>query len=384
MRKRPLRIAILGSRGIPASYSGYETVAEELSSGLLAEGYDVYVSCESNRYRPKLSTYRGVRLVYFPVIDSIRSISEVAVYDALSVFWASLVADVIYMLAYTSILTLIFPRMLRKVVIVNVDGIEWRRPKFNRLLRFALRSFEILATKIADYIVVDSYTIGRFYQGNYGAASFYVPNGIREIEPASADHLRDYGLDKQGYYLVIARLVPDNNIDLIIEGFKRSASNRKLVIVGRLDRSTRSTRKYAARLLREKSDSVVLTGGVYEPSMQRMLRHNCFAYIHGQCMGGTNPSLVEALSCRNLILAIDVPPNREVAEACAIYFKKDPEDLARKIHLLEHASDMSEMRNGAYELYARKYTVQHAVKLFVRLLERIGKNQAGGNLADRD
>jgi rhamnosyltransferase len=101
-------------------------------------------------------------------------------------------------------------------------------------------------------------------------------------------------------------------------------------------------------------------------------------------MGGTNPSLVEALSCRNLILAIDVPPNREVAEACAIYFKKDPEDLARKIHLLEHASDMSEMRNGAYELYARKYTVQHAVKLFVRLLERIGKNQAGGNLADRD
>jgi rhamnosyltransferase len=367
---RKIRVAILGSRGIPARYGGYETIAEELSLGLAQKGFDVYVSCESKGFKMKpYGTFKAARLVFFPVINSIRSISEVIVYDALSVFWATFNVDIIYMLAYTSVPTLIFPRIFRKVVVVNVDGLEWRRRKHNKVLRFLLRSFEILNLKIANCIVVDSRTLGAYYEKTYKVKPAYVPYGIKEIKPLDSRALRNHNLEKNGYYLMIARLEPENNIDLVIEEFKKSDSRKKLVIVGPLKKAS-----YITKLLQSRSERILFLGGIYEPKLQRMLRHNCFAYIHGHEVGGTNPTLVEALSCHNVIIALDVAFNREVAGEGAVYFTKNAGDLKKKIEMLENSeftSQLNELRKKAYENYRSRYGVEDMDDAYEALFERI-------------
>ena len=200
-------IAILGSRGIPATYGGFETIAQELGSGLAKRGFEVYVSCESKGFNIKpYGAYQGLRLVYFPVINAFRSISEVFIYDFLSVLWATLRADVIYMLGYSSAPTLIFPKLLGKPILVNVDGLESARPKFHPILRFFYRSFEKLVTKIADYVIVDSKTIGAYYRGNYGIEPIYIPNGggcTRSIKPLDSITLKKFGIEKGAFYLVL-------------------------------------------------------------------------------------------------------------------------------------------------------------------------------------
>lgn len=365
-----LKIAILGSHGIPAAYGGFETIAQELGTGLVKKGFEVYVSCESKGLKIKpYGSYRGVRLIYFPVISAFRSFSEVFVYDLLSVVWVTMRVDVIYMLGYSSILTLIFPRLLGKVVLVNVDGLEAARPKFNSFLRFFYRSFEKLSTKIAGYIIVDSKTICLYYQARYGVAPIYIPNGggcTRTVKPLDSEALKAYGLEKGNYYLFIARLTPDNNIDFVIDAFKRTNSRKKLVVIGPLENNN-----FVKKILANKDERVVFLGGIYDPQLQRTLRYNCFAYVHGHQMGGTSVSLVEAMSCGNTILAYDTPSNREVAETSAIYFKKDVESLKTIIENLEKNQSSIQVNETARLLYLKNYSANNTLNEFVNAVDRI-------------
>jgi rhamnosyltransferase len=365
-------IAILGSRGIPAAYGGFETIAQELGTGLVKKGFEVYVSCESKGFKIKShASYQGVRLVFFPVIPALRSISETFVYDLLSVLWATLKVDIIYMLGYSSVLTLIFPKLLGKVVLVNVDGLEAARPKFNPFLRFFYRSFEKLVPEMADYIIVDSKTVGIYYRRNYGVAPIYIPNGggcTRSIKPLDSMTLKTYGLEKGEFYLFIARLTPDNSTDLIIDAFKRTNSRKKLAIVGPLVKNS-----FVKKLLENKDERIVFLGGIYEPRLQRTLRYNCFAYIHGHQMGGTSVSLVEAMSCSNVILALDTHCNREVAETSAIYFKKDAECLKEKIEALEETHSSIQANETACLLYQKKYSMDNTVNEFIDVVDNVAE-----------
>jgi rhamnosyltransferase len=170
--------------------------------------------------------------------------------------------------------------------------------------------------------------------------------------------------------LLIARLEPENNIDLIIDEFRKSTSKKKLVIVAPLIKTS-----YVKKLLESESDGISFLGGIYEPKLQRTLRYNCFAYIHGHEVGGTNPTLVEALSCHNVILALDVPFNREVAGKGAFYFTKDPGNLTAKIEMLEQKKpdQLLEVGKKGYERYIAKYSVEGMIDsstaLFVKVFE---------------
>jgi glycosyltransferase involved in cell wall biosynthesis len=365
--KKP-RIAILGSRGIPAKYGGFETIAAELSHELAKKKYEVYVSCESSSLRLKpYKDYNGVMLVYFPVISNLRSLSESFLYDLLSVIWATMHTDVIYMLGYSSVPTLILPRLFRKMVLVNVDGLEAARPKFNSLVRFFYRSFEKMVTKVATNVVVDSKTIGSYYMRNYGIRPVYIPNGggcTRSIEPLNSEILKDYNLEKGEYYLYVARLTPDNSIDFIVETFRSTTSKKKLVIIGPITKDS-----FVKRLLENKDKRIIFLGGIYEPRLQRTLRYNCFAYIHGHQMGGTSVSLIEAMSCHNIILAIDTQSNREVAEDSATYFKKNPQDLKEKIEAIEKIKSHNRVNNTAYCIYKKKYSTDSTVDEFIKVIE---------------
>ncbi len=367
--KNKLKIAILGSRGIPAKYGGFESITQELSIGLANRGCQVYVACESNWFKLlPYANYKGVMLVYFPIISSIRVIGEF-LYDLLAVVWASFRVDVIYMLGYGSVVSLVFPRLLGKVVVVNVDGLEWKRRKFHPFLRFILKCFEMITVKVANYVVVDSRNIGFHYQRNYSIESVYIPNAVREIEPHSSVTLVKFNLKELEYYLVVARLEPENNIDLIIEGFKRSKSKKKLVIVGNLIKTD-----YISQLvqLKGKNDEIMFMGGIYDKNVLTTLRYYCYAYLHGHEVGGTSPSLLEALSCSNAIISLDVPYNREVLGNAALYFKRDPLDLEEQIHKLENDVDLFEMmKKNGYLIYNDKYKVQNMVSSFEAFLMNI-------------
>ncbi len=365
-----LKIAILGSRGIPAKYGGFESITQELSIGLANRGYKVYVACESTFFKLQpYTSYKGVILVYFPIISSIRVIGEF-LYDLLAVMWASFRVDVIYMLGYGSVVSLVFPRLIGKVVVVNVDGLEWKRRKFHPFLRSFLKCFEMITVKVANYVVVDSRNIGFHYQRNYSIESVYIPNAVREIEPRSSVALVKFNLKELEYYLVVARLEPENNIDLIIEGFKRSKSKKKLVIVGDLKKTN-----YISQLvqLKGKNDEIIFMGGIYDKNVLTTLRYYCYAYLHGHEVGGTNPSLLEALSSGNATLAFDVPYNKEVVVNGALYFK-DHNDLAEKICKLE--SDLAireEMKKNALLRYRWNYKVKNMVCAFEDFLKNIHK-----------
>ena len=198
----------------------------------------------------------------------------------------------------------------------------------------------------------------------------YIPYGTREIKPLNPINLKRFNLKSNEYYLSIARLEPENNVKLIIDEFQTSNSKKKLVIVGPLKNTS-----YVKDLLKNKSEKVIFTGGVYEPSVQRMLRHNCYAYIHGHEVGGTNPTLVEALSCRNIIFSLNVPFNREVAGESAIYFTKEIGNLKEKIQFFEkdNAADSAKYgnyREKVYKRYKEKYSVQGMVNASADLFNK--------------
>jgi glycosyltransferase involved in cell wall biosynthesis len=340
-----------------------------LSVGLARKGFKVFVSCESSFFRlHPYSTYKNVNLVFFPIINSVRVLGEF-IYDTLAIIWASLKVDIIYMLGYASVTSLIIPKLLGKVVIVNVDGLEWKRRKFHPILQFILKGFEKITTRIANYIVVDSINIGDYYKKTYNINPIYIPNGVKKIDPFPSVSDK-FNLKDGEYYLVVARLEPENNIDLIIKGFIESKSSKKLIIVG----GTKKT-DYIKDLfkLTRNEENILFVGGIYDKKILMTLRFYCFAYIHGHEVGGTNPSLLEALSNRNVTLAYDVSYNREVAKDSAFYFKTSG-DLAASIYKLENSPELYEqMKNYAFSNYLENYEVSNMVVSFERLLEIIIK-----------
>ena len=334
-------IGILGTRGIPARYGGFETAAETIAVGLRRAGFRVIAACETdNSSRARLESYQGIELVYFPVRNSLRPLSEIF-YDVRSLVVIGVRVDTIYMLGYGAGFFFWIARLLRKTLVVNSDGMEWKRPKFGRISRFLLRLSERFGLTAADVIVADSRCVARYVQQTYGKTPIFLAYGTASISspPAWDPNLIEKwrpGLSNlvkaDAYYLVLARMEPDNNIDRIVQGFTLSRTTRKLLLVGPC-----ISKEYLSLLkdLAEKDARVVLAGAVYDQRVKMMLRWHCAAYLHGHMVGGTNPSLIEALSAGNVIMGTDVEFNREVigdgGNLPAFYFHPDPASIAKAI-----------------------------------------------------
>src|SRR4030042_3326749 len=300
--KQEFKIAIIGSRGIPAKYGGFETAVEAVAPKLAEMGWNVVVSCEGPRDRGKPDVYKGVTLFYFPVRPFFRVLYE-TLYDVYSLMKSSLMCRCIYMLGYGAGLFFFLSKICRKKLVVNVDGLEWKREKFNKLERFILLASERAAVTFAEVLVADSREIKKYIEGRYRKKAVYITNGVNapQLEKWDTQKLGSQGLLKDaallpdGYWLAVARLEPENNIHVIVRSFLTSNSNKKLVIIGNF-----SSKKYQRRVLeiledRNAGKRVILTGAIYDVSLLNMLRGNCFAYVHGHSVGGTNPALLEAM-----------------------------------------------------------------------------------------
>ena len=337
-----MKLAILGSRGVPATYGGFETFAEEVGSRLSEKNdIEVYVTCENAQ--DKIEEWRGIKLVYIPTVfvnnKKFRHTGEL-LYDVLSICWATVRRDIdiIYYLGPTMGFYLIIPRVFGKKIITNVGGLEWKRRKFNRFVRFFILINTIISTKLAHLTVSDSRAIQKYIKENHNIDSIFIPYGAHITKCEDRNLLIDgTELSREEYYLVVARLIPDNNIDVILEGYIMSNSRKKLVIVGGIS----DQNNYIKKLLTIKGDNnnIIFLGAVYDKELLSKIRCLCCAYIHGHEKGGTNPSLLEAMGCGNLILAKDVLFNREVADKSAYYFK-DAEELCTLIKDIEDKNMM--------------------------------------------
>ena len=322
-------IAILGSRGIPARFGGFETFAEQLAVRLVRRGWRVTVFCEGDSAGAP-AVYEGVRLRYVrtPNIVGLRSI------------WADLVAilaclcgyDRVYMLGYHAAFAFVLPRLFGVDFWVNMDGLEWRRAKWSRTAQTYLRLSEGLAAHLAHHLIADASAIGAHLARHYPSCAnkvCVIPYGVEVPPLAPTRLLHRWGLAPGGYVLVVCRLEPENHVLEIIRGWRAAQTACPLVIVG----DHRSRTGYVQALLHAAGDGVRFIGAVYEPEPLIALRQGCRVYLHGHSVGGTNPSLLEAMACGNRIIAHDNPFNREVLGDLGRYFS-DADDVVAQLREL--------------------------------------------------
>ena len=332
-----MRIAIIGSRGIPAHYGGFETFAQELAPRLVELGHEVTVYCRKGYTGdPPPREYRGVRLVHTPClrIRALETLSHelTAVADALRRGF-----DLYYFLGTRGSPLYVMPRVARRGVIVHTDGIEWKRRKWGPVARAYLRAAERFATRVADVLVADSEAMRRHHLGLYGTDSTCILYGTRIVGgPPESDVLDRFGLRTGGYYLVLCRLEPENNLDLIVREFVSSGSSAELILVGDANYETPYHRRLGELAVGRK---VRFLGSVYEPRALDAIRSGARGYIHGHEVGGANPSLIEAMGAGCCALVLDTEFNREVTAGTALTWEKAQGSLSTLVHWVDERPD---------------------------------------------
>lgn len=359
-----VKLAILGTRGIPAHYGGFETFADQVSTRLAERGVGVTVFCPAPSPKPN-EIYRGVTLKYvqFP---SLGKYSEM-MWDARCFCEARRGFDIVYMLGLGGAFAAWVPRVFGAQVWVNTDGVEWRRTKFNAPQRAYLAVAEALSVFFANRVVADSAAIAAYlrrqYPGLKNVSTIAYGADIPTGEP-NLHLLSEWGLRPDGYYLVVCRLEPENHVLEIVEGFEQSQSPLPLVIVGGIE----NPNAYVKRLLGHRSERVRFLGTVYDRERLTAIRSHARGYMHGHSVGGTNPSLLEAMACGNLVIAHDNPFNREVLGDAGVFFSAR-EQLSRRVHAIDWGEvQAAPLRSRAQERVRERYQWDQIAGSYLRLI----------------
>jgi glycosyltransferase involved in cell wall biosynthesis len=337
------KIAILGTRGIPAKYGGFETFCEELSIRLAEAGFEVAVYCEADEGKAD-ETYRGVRLVY---VRRFRLGPLTTILFDVACFWkARKHYDLVYMLGYGAAFFAWFPRLWDARTWINMDGVEWARTKWSYLARQWFKVMEWTSMRTPNRIIADAESIRSHLQRRHGdrKACAVIAYGAYPVsrEP-DRSLLGAWGLESGNYYLVVCRLEPENHVLEILRGFARSATRRRMVVVGDI----RDPGTYVATLMAIQDTRIQFIGTVFDKEKLACLRFHCHAYFHGHSVGGTNPSLLEAMGCGNLVIAHDNGFNREVLRETGLFFR-DEEAIPGTVARIEAQGFTSEtFRAGA-------------------------------------
>ncbi len=322
-----MKIAILGSRGIPNNYGGFEECAARLSVNLVRGGHDVTV------YNPDTHPYEGnewkgvkIKKIFFK--ENIFRFFAVFIFDFLSLKDAVKDQnDIILELGYSpASLFYKFVRRGRSKIVTNMDGLEWKRDKWGYLTRKLLKHCEKNAVRRSDALISDNIGIQDHLYSEYNVNSCFIPYGAEKLTSPGDPIPGNLNLKKGEYFLSVARLEPENNIEMILDGYKRSESNYPFVVVGPLNTS------YAGFLMKKyrNEKKIKFMNGIYDKRVLDNLRCHCRLYFHGHSVGGTNPSLLEVMSCGTPIAAHDNIFNRSVLGDAA-YFFKSSEDVSLNI-----------------------------------------------------
>ena len=363
---KKLKIAIIGSRGYPYVYSGYETLVKELSERLVKSGNEVTVYCHRKLYNIKPKKVNGVNLVYTPSLNS-KVFSQLfnSFFSFIHVCFSK--NDVVFVVNSANGPFGILTRTFRKKTCINVDGLEWLRPKWKGLGSIYFKFASQLATIFFDKIVTDSIEMSKVYEKKFSKKSNVIAYGPTMIIDNKSKILEKLSLQKKQYYLIVGRLIPDNNSKLIVESFLKSKSNKIIVVVGDVPYSD----NYAKNIKLLASKKVVFTGYIKDKVSLTALYKNCYCYIHGHEFGGTNPTMINALDLNCQILALDTAFNREMLEnKKSVFFSKNENSIIEKINEYEDKYTELMKKNSRYKL-PLKYDWDFIVKQYLEVFSNL-------------
>lgn len=326
-----MRLGIIGTRGIPNYYGGFEQFAQYLSVGMVERGHEVFVY-NSQNHPYKEAIWNKVNIIHKQDPEHAIGTAGQFVYDLNCILDArKRKFDVILNLGYTSssIWIRLFPR--KSILVTNMDGLEWKRTKFSKNVQKFLMYAERLAVKNSDLLVADSLAIQAYIEKKYKKPSHFIAYGAHLFTTPKSEVVSLYNVMPYAYTLLIARMEPENNIEIILEGVQRSFSDNICLVVGNFKN------KFGTYLVDKFKDEnrIVFVGPVYDLTVLNNLRYYCRYYFHGHSVGGTNPSLLEAMACNCLIVSHNNEFNKSVLGENALYF--------------DHSDDITSILNNIYD-----------------------------------
>ena len=362
-----MRIALLGTRGIPASYGGFETFAEHLSTRLVARGHQVTVYCRAHYVSPRQLEYHGVRLKVLPTIrhkyfDTVIHAFLSALYAVPARFDAALICNAANA-PFASIL-----RLTGTPVAINVDGLEHKRKKWNWLGRRYYLLAERLATILPNVTITDAQVIQDYYLNRYNAPSTMIAYGSEVERKPDRSTVRRWRVEPNRYVLYVSRLEPENNAELVIEAFKKVRTAYRLLVVGDAPYAHDYINNLKARARGDRR--IIFTGFVFGQDY-RALQQNAYCYVHATEVGGTHPALLEAMGYGNCVLTLATPENIEAVGDAGIAYA-DEYDLAEKLQrVLRDSSLVHSYRNRAQIRVQRYYDWDRIVDQYEQLFARM-------------
>ena len=362
-----MKIAVLGTRGIPANYGGFETFAEQLSLRLARRGHQVTVYGRSNNVGRPSGIYHGVRLVILPTVRT--KYLDTPAHTFLSVVHILFCDyDVILMCNAANALFVVVPRLAGIPVALNVDGIERKRTKWGRVGKAYYKLSEYLAVLLSTSIVADAAVIEEYFWKRYGTTSSMIAYGADCRRQEETQLIRALGLRSRHYLLYLSRLEPENNAHLVIEAYRRVETSMPLVIVGDAPYAA----AYIRRLKAMADDRVMFTGAIYgDGSLE--LRSHAYLYVQATQVGGTHPALLEAMGAGNCILAKDTPEHREVLDSSGLYFDDASQLEALLREVLSDPERVATYRKRARARVEPRYSWDRVARQYEDLLLRLDR-----------
>ncbi|MBX3278237.1 MAG: glycosyltransferase [Acidobacteria bacterium] len=360
-----MKIAILGTRGIPGNYGGFETFAEQLGTRLAARGHNVTVYGRKHYATSAERRYRGVELVILPTIR--HKYFDTVVHTFLSVLHAAPRRyDVILICNAANSIFAFIPRLFGTPTLVNVDGLERKRKKWNRIGQTYYLISEWLSTFLPTGIVTDAQVIQNYYETRYGKRSEMIAYGAEVARRAAPERVERFGLEPNRYILYVSRLEPENNAHMVIEAYERVKTDMPLVIVG----GAPYAREYIAQIKQTRDPRIRFPGFVFGEDY-RALQQNAYCYVHATEVGGTHPALIEAMGAGNCALTLATPENLEVLGDAGIVYSSCEELTEKLQRVIKDPKIIQEYRARAMARVIQHYNWEQITDQYEMLLARL-------------
>jgi glycosyltransferase involved in cell wall biosynthesis len=345
-----MRIAILGTRGVPANYGGFETFAEELGKRLVQRGHQVTVYGRDRSVPANMRSYFGMRVVRLPAPPA--KYFETVVHTFVAAVHAlTKHYDVIYVCNSANVPAVMLLRLFRRRIVLNVDGLEWKRKKWGRIGQAYYSLCAWTAAKLPVHVVTDARVIQDYYKTVYGRRTSYFPYGTGMDPVADDGTLTRLGLEAGRYVLYVSRLEPENNAHVVIEAYASVVTDLPLAVVGDAPYAS----EYIASLRATEDKRVLFLGAVFGAGYQ-ILQSHATAYVQATEVGGTHPALVEAMGFGNVILANDVPEHHETLGDAGLYYHGSTELAAKLQTVLDDEALADDLRQRAHDRARRLFS----------------------------
>jgi glycosyltransferase involved in cell wall biosynthesis len=369
MREAKLKIAMLGSRGIPARYGGSETAIEEIGWRLAAEGHRVLVYCRRHNSQTGSRAYRGMERVVLPSIHRKNwDTPSHTLFSLLDLLFHKRDVDILHFHGVGNSIFLPLLKLTRRKTVVTVDGPDWERPKWGWLAKKVLKVSARITASLADCTITDNLVSQRLYRELFGVSTEYIPYGAYVTHEKETDELAQFGLSKDGYFLYVGRLIPDKGCHLLVKAFQKVKTDKKLVMVG----DNPYFPEYIRELKHTGDPRIVFTGYVYDRPY-RQLCGNAYTYCHPLIVDGTSPQLLQAMAFGNCVIASDLPEVKDVVGDSALSFPcHDVDKLAAAIQeVTDHPELVSVYRKKAQDRVQRLFNWDDVTTAHKRVYEAV-------------